>query len=82
MEPTSTLPGGVGNLLCVCVFLCRLKSAQLELKELESCAKQEGSSYAKDRAALDTLQREIDKMEVGGGRETVCSGCVGSGCCV
>ena len=47
-----------------CVFLLRLKSAQAELKEKEKLCKDSEHTYTKDKADIDTIQKEIAKIEV------------------
>ena len=44
--------------------LLRLKSAQAELKEKEKLCKDSEHTYAKDKADIDTIQKEITKIEV------------------
>ena len=43
----------------------RLKSAQSELKEKEKACKDGETSYSKDKASLNALQKEMTKIEVG-----------------
>ena len=43
----------------------RLKSAQSELKEKEKACKDGETSYSRDKAALNALQKEMTKIEVG-----------------
>ena len=43
----------------------RLKSAQSELKEKEKACREGEASYVKDKAALESLQKEMAKIEVG-----------------
>ena len=47
-----------------CVCLLRLKSAQAELKEKEKLCKDSEHTYAKDKADIDAIQKEITKIEV------------------
>ena len=44
--------------------LLRLKSAQAELKEKEKLCKDSEHTYTKDKADIDTIQKEIAKIEV------------------
>ena len=43
----------------------RLKSAQSELKEKEKTCKDGETSYSRDKASLDAIQKEMTKIEVG-----------------
>ena len=43
----------------------RLKSAQSELKEKEKACKDGETSYSRDKASLNALQKEMTKIEVG-----------------
>ena len=43
----------------------RLKSAQSELQEKEKACKDGETSYSRDKASLDTLQKGMNKIEVG-----------------
>ena len=42
----------------------RLKSAQSELKEKERACKDGETSYSRDKASLEALQKEMRKIEV------------------
>ena len=42
----------------------RLKSAQSELKEKEKACREGETSYTKDKATLESLQKEMTKIEV------------------
>ena len=42
----------------------RLKSAQAELKEKEQSSKSHSQAYSKDKAAHDSILKEIARIEV------------------
>ena len=60
------------------MFADRLQSAEGELEEMEGGVREEESSYSQDRATLNALQKNIDKLEVC--HCDVC-GCVGVWVC-
>ena len=45
----------------------RLKSAQSELREKEKACREGEASYSRDKATLETLQKEVAKIEVRNG---------------
>ena len=48
----------------------RLKSAQSELREKEKACKDGEASYNRDKASLNSLQKEMTKIEVQRDRQT------------